>query len=303
MLNLQIFIFSLVILLGLALKIFLQKKRRKLVRRLRDFLGGDETPDFETWRYFFKEKTVALGRYIFLHRIFSKKDATSIVDLINSAGLKPDAWLHFMIGSKVILIGLFFFIGSATGFYLEKNEASILIIGIITALIGGSLPEWILKVFVSRYRKALDAGLSDMLDLMVICAEAGLTFETIFERTALEIKFSSPPVARELDKLRSDLKILGDPVLALNNFGRVPDMEPLRRLAITLMQSMKFGTPLGETLRVLSAELRRERILAAEEKAGRLPALLTIPMVLFILPSIFCMLLGPAVIQLMRDLS
>ncbi len=80
-------------------------------------------------------------------------------------------------------------------------------------------------------------------------------------------------------------------------------MEPLRRLAVTLMQSMKFGTPLGETLRVLSAELRRERLLAAEEKAGRLPALLTIPMVLFILPSIFCMLLGPAVIQLMRDLS
>ncbi len=85
MLNLQIFIFSLVILLGLTLKIFLLNKRRKLARRLGDFLGGGEAPNFETWRSYLMEKTVVVGGYIVLHRMFSKKDATSFVDLINSA--------------------------------------------------------------------------------------------------------------------------------------------------------------------------------------------------------------------------
>lgn len=302
-LDCQIFLFSLAILSGLIFENSYRKNGRKLVRRLRDCTGGGDTIQADSWGYFLNQKIVAVGRYVFLRRFFSKKDAATFSDLIISAGLRPDPWLHISVGSKFILMIVFFVLSFVISIYAKMNHESAIVFAIISALLGASLPEWTLKIFVSRYRKSLLSGLPDMLDLMVICAEAGLPLETIIERTAEEIRFSSPPVTQELNKLRSDLKMFNDSRLALKNFGYVPDIEPLRRLAVTLMQSMKFGTPLSETLRVLSAELRRERLIEAEEKAGRLPAILTIPMVVFILPSIFCLLLGPAVLRLLHSLT
>jgi tight adherence protein C len=145
--------------------------------------------------------------------------------------------------------------------------------------------------------------LPDALDLFVICAEAGLGMDAAFVRVSREIGPSSPELSDEIGLTAIELGFLPNRRDALNNLARRVELASIRSFVNTLSQTEKYGTPLTQSLRVLAAEFRNERLMKAEEKAARLPATLTVPMVLFILPPLFIVLVGPAVIQIIGIVS
>lgn len=162
---------------------------------------------------------------------------------------------------------------------------------------GFMAPDLFLKNAITKRQKALRKQLPDGLDLLVICAEAGLGLDAAFSRVAKEMVKSSPELADEVGLTSIELSFLPERRQALQNLTKRTNMSELRAVVNTLMQTEKYGTPLAQSLRVLSAEFRNERLLRAEEKAARLPAILTVPMIIFILPALFIVLIGPAILR------
>ena len=174
----------------------------------------------------------------------------------------------------------------------------------MTAIVAGVFaPEIYVRNVISKRRKALQKGLPDALDLLVICTEAGLGLDAALNRVSGEIAPNSPELADELTLTALELGFLPERKKALDNLNARTDLAAIRGVVNTLVQTEKYGTPLASSLRVLGAEFREERMLKAEEKAAKLPATLTVPMILFILPTLFIVLLGPAGINAMDALK
>lgn len=167
------------------------------------------------------------------------------------------------------------------------------------AAVGYLAPDVFLRNLADRRKERLRLALPDALDLLVICAEAGLSLEAALTRVSREMSTSSPDIADEFGLTAIELGFLPERRQALENLRDRADLPGLRGLVNALIQTEKYGTPLAVALRVLSAELRHERLAKAEEKAAQLPALLTVPMILFILPPLFVVLMGPGVLRLM----
>ena len=170
-------------------------------------------------------------------------------------------------------------------------------------ILGGAyLPTLMLKNAILKRRQKIQKALPDALDLFVICAEAGLSLDASITRVAREIGGSSVEMADELGLTAIELGFLPDRRDALHNLIRRVGTADIRGLVNTLVQTEKYGTPLAHSLRVLASEFRDTRMMKAEEKAARLPATLTVPMIMFILPPLFVILLGPAIIQVLAAL-
>lgn len=171
------------------------------------------------------------------------------------------------------------------------------------AAAGMMAPNTYLSNRAQKRQTAIRKQLADAFDLLVICAEAGLSLDAALDRVARESASSSPELSDEIALTGLELSFLPDRQKALSGLtDRVP-IPAVRALVNTLVQTERYGTPLAQALRVLAAELREERMMRAEEKAARLPAILTIPMVSFILPPLFIVLLGPAVLSTIDGLS
>jgi tight adherence protein C len=168
------------------------------------------------------------------------------------------------------------------------------------ALVAGTLilaykaPDLWLKNKVSKRTSAIRKGLPDALDLLVICAEAGLTVDAAFNRVSRELGKAYPELGDEFALTSIELGFLTDRRMAFENLANRINLESIRGVVTTMIQTEKYGTPLASALRVLSAEFRNERMMRAEEKAARLPAIMTVPLILFILPVLFIVILGPA---------
>ncbi len=155
-------------------------------------------------------------------------------------------------------------------------------------------PEIYLKNIISKRTNAIRKGLPDALDLLVICAEAGLTVDAAFGRVARELGRAYPELGDEFTLTSIELAFLTERRMAFDNLAYRVDLEAVRGVVTTMIQTERYGTPLASALRVLSAEFRNERMMRAEEKAARLPAIMTVPLILFILPVLFIVIIGPA---------
>ncbi len=176
------------------------------------------------------------------------------------------------------------------------------------AAIGGVLagfyaPEMFVRNATGRRRDCLVSALPDALDLMVICTEAGSSMDATFARVAEEIRPSTPEMAEEIELTGIELGFLPERRQALENLSERTGLKHIEALVSTLIQTEKYGTPLAESLRILARELRDERLMKAEAKAARLPATLMIPMVLFILPVLFIVLIGPGALKILDGLG
>lgn len=169
-------------------------------------------------------------------------------------------------------------------------------LGAMTALLfaGYKGPELFLSNKASKRTKEIQKGLPDALDLLVICAEAGLTVDAAFNRVAKELGRAYPELGDEFALTAIELSFLNERRLAFNNLAYRVNLEAVKGVVTTMIQTERYGTPLASALRVLSAEFRNERMMRAEEKAARLPAIMTVPLILFILPVLFIVILGPA---------
>lgn len=167
-------------------------------------------------------------------------------------------------------------------------------------LVAGSLigsykaPDIFVQNKVKKRSDAIRKGLPDALDLLVICAEAGLTVDAAFHRVARELGKAYPELGDEFALTAIELGFLTERRMAFENLAQRVALDAVRGVVTTMIQTEKYGTPLASALRVLSAEFRNERMMRAEEKAARLPAIMTVPLILFILPVLFVVILGPA---------
>lgn len=161
-------------------------------------------------------------------------------------------------------------------------------------ILGYKGPEIYLKNMATKRTDAIRKGLPDALDLLVICAEAGLTVDAAFNRVAKELGRAYPELGDEFALTSIELSFLNERKKAFDNLAYRVNLEAVKGVTTTMVQTERYGTPLASALRVLSAEFRNERMMRAEEKAARLPAIMTIPLILFILPVLFIVILGPA---------
>ncbi|MGF1592095.1 MAG: type II secretion system F family protein [Kiloniellaceae bacterium] len=170
-------------------------------------------------------------------------------------------------------------------------------------LFGAYLPDILIYNAATKRRDAIRKCLPDALDLMVICAEAGLSLDATLMRVADEMQKTAPELSDEFSLTGLELGFLPDRRTAMQNLAKRTDLTVLRGMVGTLLQAERYGTPLAQSLRVLSSESREERAMKAEEKAARLPALLTVPMIVFILPPLFVVLIGPAALRTIDAMS
>ncbi|MCS6879450.1 MAG: type II secretion system F family protein [Geminicoccaceae bacterium] len=189
------------------------------------------------------------------------------------------------------------------GLQLGGKSASARLLLLLGAVVAGFYaPDLYLSNRAAKRRVALARQLPDGLDLLVVCAEAGLSLDVALTRVAEEIGKSAPELAEEFGLTAVELNFMPDRRQALANLGRRVDLPAVRGVVNTLIQTEKYGTPLAQSLRVLASEFREERLLRAEEKAARLPAILTVPMIVFILPALFIVLVGPAILDVYDNL-
>jgi len=169
------------------------------------------------------------------------------------------------------------------------------------ALLGSMLPDLILKNMRDKRLASIRKGLPDALDMLVICAEAGLSTDAALKRVVIESNRRATVLGDELGQTVLELSFMPERRQALENLAERAPLPSVMGFTNTLIQAEKYGTPLARAFKILSQEQRAERMMRAEEKAGRLPATMTVPMMLFILPALFIVLIGPAILDIMDN--
>lgn len=185
---------------------------------------------------------------------------------------------------------------------LSKEEADLfrfLLICFLAFACGYYLPSLIVQNLIARRHQSLEQAFPDSLDLLLICVESGMSVESAFNRVAGEIGRQSVELAEELALTTAELSYLPDRRTAYENLASRTGLPGIRAVCTSLIQAERYGTPLGKALRVMAAENRSLRMQSAERKAASLPAKLTVPMIVFFLPALFVVIIGPAVLQFM----
>ena len=214
------------------------------------------------------------------------------------AGIRKKEWAVGVIFGRLVLPivcgGLMVFVVYGTDTFADWSALKRYGLVAGTFILSYKAPDIYLKNKITKRSDAIRKGLPDALDLLVICAEAGLTVDAAFHRVARELGKAYAELGEEFALTAIELGFLTDRRMAFENLAHRVALEEVKGIVTTMIQTEKYGTPLASALRVLSAEFRNERMMRAEEKAARLPAIMTVPLILFILPVLFIVILGPA---------
>ena len=209
------------------------------------------------------------------------------------------AFLFFRLVAPVgaVIVAIFYL------FILEAFDVSYLMRAAMTigaAFFGIKAPELFLVNAAKKRQTEIRKAWPDALDLTLICVESGMAIENAFRKVSTEIAVSSVVLAEELAVMVAEMSFLPDRRMAYENLVMRIGLDPVKAVATALSQAERYGTPVGQALRVLSQESRDLRMIEAEKKAAALPPKLTVPMILFFLPVLFVVIITPAVIQIMR---
>ncbi len=235
-----------------------------------------------------------------LRRIF---EAEASRDLLRQAGMRSERHLVVFLAVRFatpLIFAVIVFIYSSTVFADRVAPPMRLGAAGIGLVFGYYLPTIFLKNLVSRRQESIRRAWSDALDLLLICVESGMSIEPAMQRVAREIGSASVPLAEELTLTVAELSYLQERRKAYENLGKRTGLATVKSVVTSLIQSERYGTPLGTALRVLAQENRDTRMSEAEKKAAALPPKLTVPMILFFLPVIFVIILGPSIIMVMK---
>ncbi len=240
-----------------------------------------------------------LRRVLDYLKLLRGQDARDTSDQLARAGWRSHDALVIYLGLRIAmpigagLLGLLLLLTTLPELTLLQN-----LLGVLLAIVVfGYAPVILLRLAIGRREARLRKQVPDALDLLVICAESGLSLDAAMTRVARELGPSAPELADELGLTAVELGFLPDRRQALQNLARRAAVPSIRGVVHALVQTERYGTPLAHSLRVLAAEFREERMLKAEEKAAKLPATLTVPLVVFIMPALVIVLVGPAIIR------
>ncbi len=296
---------ALLALLSFALGTTLYRRQGLMAARIARARGEGPGASGARGRGLAKALLAGLGGLVAANPVLlGKKEMDALRRRLVAAGFYRPGALPYAIAAKLLLatlFGLWGWLVQGSHPHWPLGVAALLVLG--GALLGWRLPDIVLNARAGERRKAVERGLPDALDLLVICGEAGLGLDTAIGRVAEEMAQAHPVLGEELAITAAEMRVLPDRHAALANLADRLGLEVLRSTVATLAQTLRFGTPLGQALRVLAGELRRERIVKFEEQAAKLPVKLTLPMVVFILPCVFIVVGGPAVLDLAKLLS
>lgn len=242
----------------------------------------------------------AVGQAILRSGMVSANTLSELESTIATSGLRGGQGVALFIGGKLLLMvllpGILWLLlrhAGVTGLMSTLLPAGAGVIGLLA-------PDWLIGHQRKRYLARIEHGLPDALDMLVICTQAGLGLGPAIIRVGTELQHAYREIALEFEKTANELQVMSDTRVAILNLGTRTGLDSLKRLATTLAQTLQYGTPVSDALRVLSAEMRQEMLTRFEARAARLPVLLTMPTIAFILPCVFIIAGGPAMIQVMR---
>jgi tight adherence protein C len=208
------------------------------------------------------------------------------------------AFIFFRLVTPIVtLVGSIIYVFGLTHFDLSPMFKFGICLG--AAYLGMQLPYLFLKNKISHRQLSIKRAFPDALDLLLICVESGMSVEAAFRRVSMEIGTQSVALAEELTLTTAELSYLPDRRQAYDNLAMRTDLDGVKAVCMALQQAERYGTPLAQTLRVMSQENRDMRMSEAEKRAAALPPKLTVPMIVFFLPVLFVVILGPAVMKVM----
>ena len=244
------------------------------------------------------EKTDKVKDTLANFKVLQPSQVEDVQQKLAHAGYRNKEYAVYVIGARAVLpviLGLAaFYVFYLSDMFPDWGSFKRLGALAATVFLGYKGPELYISNKAKKRTDAIRKGLPDALDLLVICAEAGLTVDSAFNRVAKELGRAYPELGDEFLLTAIELSFLNERKKAFDNLAFRVDLEAVKGVVTTLIQTERYGTPLASALRVLSAEFRNERMMRAEEKAARLPAIMTVPLILFILPVLFIVILGPA---------
>lgn len=246
-----------------------------------------------------KPKSSLYSQMVDLFNLKKVFESESSRENLRQAGFRAEKHLVTFLALRLIvplLLSAIVFVYTSTLFAERFSPMMRIAMAMGGLVIGFYAPNLGLKNMISRRQFSIKRAWSDALDLLLICVESGMALEPSLARVAKEIGSASVPLAEELTLTVAELSYLQDRRKALDNLGKRVGLETVRAVVTSLVQSEKYGTPLGAALRTLAQENRDMRMSEAEKKAAALPPKLTVPMILFFLPVIFVVILGPSII-------
>jgi tight adherence protein C len=265
-------------------------------RRLGALSGAGE--EAASWATAFTAAVQPFARYMI--PTSGKERGTMQDKLIKSGIQSPDA-LPIFYGIKTLLALVFLIAWLLVSHLLPRLATSqVWLYGAAAAVIGMSIPNFVLNRMVDKRQRLLRNAFPDALDLLVVCVESGLGLAAGLQRVALELQVSAPELAAELDRVNAEMQAGMERELALRNLATRTGLADIRSLVALLVQTLRFGTGIADALRVFSEEFRDKRIQLAEEQAAKLGTKMIFPMVLCFFPSFFLVAVGPAVIRAVR---
>ncbi|MEM1289398.1 MAG: type II secretion system F family protein [Pseudomonadota bacterium] len=223
-------------------------------------------------------------------------------DKLAQAGERGEPAVVRYIFLRMVMPVALFLIAMIYLFGVDKFEQPAIVRFFIAVGIGGVgflLPDILLRNRIQKRQQSIRRAWPDALDLLLICVESGMSLEQAFKKVGDEVAVQSVPLAEELALCNAELSYLNDRRKAYENLGRRTGLEQVKAVMTSLIQSDTYGTPVGQALRVLAQESRDMRMAEAEKKAAGLPPKLTVPMIVFFLPCLFIVIIGPAIIQVM----
>lgn len=224
-----------------------------------------------------------------------------IVRALSHVGVKPARALAVFMALRLVVAAIFGIGVFLWASQIQRFSAAPLVplmMATMAGIVGWFVPMFFISYAVKQRTKAVRSGLPDALELLVVCVEAGLSLEDGFARVVAELQRSQPALADELDITLADLAILPSREQALANLAERVNVPSVRSVVSTLAQTLRYGTPLVQALRVTAAELRNDYLVEMEERANRLPAYMTLPVIIFLMPTIFLIVGGPAALRL-----
>ena len=282
--------------------------RLKVIKRRREELSRQRRMALEQQRSAFRRIS---GRVDFMRRVLERLNLKKLAEqpelkkkLVRAGWRGPGPLITFTFLRLVLplaaaaLTALFLF-GSVK---VQMPGPLMALICLSAGAAGYYLPMILVSNAMTRRQQEIQRGFPDALDLTVICVEAGLSLDAAFSRVTEDLGASARALTEEIGLTTAELAFLNDRRQALENLAGRTGTPSVKALVTALIQSERYGTPLGTALRVVSQESRDTRMAKAEEKAASLPAKLTVPMVTFFLPVLFVVLIGPTIIQVMRAL-
>ncbi|WP_315727531.1 MULTISPECIES: type II secretion system F family protein [unclassified Bradyrhizobium] len=231
----------------------------------------------------------------------SKAEQQQIIRLLSYLRVPADRAVSYFVVARVVVALSFaaLALGAAMRFALFAAHWWLPIMAaIVAAIVGWISPLFYIDRVVKQQAEAVASGLPDALELLVVCVEAGLSLEDGLQRVARELREAQPALADELVLTWAEINVLPSRAQALANLADRIDVPSVRSVVSMLSQSLQFGTPLAQSLRVGAVEMRNDQMALLEERASRLPAMLTIPVMLFIMPTVFLLVGGPAALRL-----